>query len=212
MFQKAFSKIWILVVIIVVITGGVLVWQQLQAPEEEVGGVVIPSSLEPAEVMATFVPFIPPWGEDIYEEDAFWAMEFGIHSPSPGFTKGFATSWAGEGIYWPKKDGIEVEPPEGVDHLLTLAVLRYEKFEFASEDYERISTKQGFKDTTLKGLRLRIKAGLPLITRSWTGWDLQEELCQQYLFLSDNFVVYAYGLKEAAEDAMIRVIDRYAIE
>lgn len=35
MFQKGFSKIWIFLIVLVVIAGGVLVWQQLQTPPEE---------------------------------------------------------------------------------------------------------------------------------------------------------------------------------
>ena len=188
--------------------------QSGQVKPEPVRKLAIPSSLEPVEAMAQFVPYIPPWGEVITEDHIFWAKELPIAPPHGGFAKGFSTSW--HGIVWTKKDGAEVEPPQDpYGFILNLAVLKYEKPEFAQEDYDRISIKQEFKDSTLKSVKLKSKVGIPLAAWNWLQEHhakLEQQQCQQYLLRSNNFIIYGYGLKEVIEDVMTRVIDRYSVE
>ncbi len=218
---------WILIGLIVVFLGGNLIYlestklkselassQSEQPKSEPTRGLVIPSSLNSGEVMAQFVSYIPPWGEVIIENHIFWASELGIQHPHTGFVKGFSTSW--HGVVWTKKDGTEVEPPQDpYGFILNLAVLKYKKPEFAKEDYDRVSVKGEFKESILKGIKLKTKIGLPSVL--WNRLKnyptkLKQEQCQQYLLHSGNFVIYGYGLKEVAEDVMLRVIEQYEVE
>ena len=64
---------------------------------------------------------------------------------------------------------------------------------------------------TLKDAILKTKVGVPPTMKEELPRYLTEEF-QQYFFQSNNFIIYAVGLREAAEDAMIRVIDQYTVE
>lgn len=220
---------WILIGVLIVLLGGTLTYfgwtkqksepvksQSEQTETKALREVVIPSSLDIGDVVeaiAQFLPYLPPWGESITQEDPFWATHFGILYPHRGFIKGFGTSW--HGIVWTKKDGTKVEPPDDpYGFMLGLVVLKYEKPEFAREDYDRVSISQKFRESILEGVKLKTKIGLPSVEwdRLKTYVKFKQEQCQQYLLRSNNFIIYAYGLREVAEDFMIRVIDQYAVE
>jgi len=221
------KKYCILVGFLVVFLAGTLVyfgWTKQKSgpgtlqPEETklepVRKIAIPSSLEPGEVMEQFVPYVPPWGEKISAEDYpyFWGDYFELPYPKEGFIKGVATAWQG-GAAWIKKDGTGIGPPDTPSCVLELVVLKYEKPEFAQKDYNRMSIKEGFSDSIFEGVTLKTKLGIPtLIQKRPDMTDIEPEQYQQYLLYSNNFIIYAFGLKEAAEDAMIRVIDQYAVE
>lgn len=181
-----------------------------QIKPELIKRIMISSSLDPYNIMAQFVPYIPPWGESITEDHLFWPTEFWIPYPCKGFVKGFSTSWVG--LPWIKKDNTIIKPPDDPYYgfILKLAVLEYEKPEFSKDDFNRISNKQDFRDWTFQGLKLKTKVG------SEINMNLLEELkpdqYQQSLIYSNNFIIYAFGLKEAVEDTISRLIDRYEMK
>lgn len=184
--------------------------QPKEAQPESVRHVVIPSSLEAAEVLAQFVPYLPPWGEKITGKDySFWGPYFEI-TPNEGFTYGVATSWHGA-AYWIKKDGTKVEGPDDpLGFILSIAVLKYEKSESAKEDYDKIGTKQEFIDLNLEGVSLKTKVGIPpAIGKRPYMMNVEPEQCRQNLLWSNNFIIYAFGLREAVDDAITRLIDQY---
>lgn len=162
---------WILIGVLIILLGGTLTYfgwtkqksepdnsQPEQTEAESVREVVIPSSLNPAEVVAQFVPYIPPWGDDITKLHDFWETKFTSPYPHKGFVKGFFTAWHGEAAYWIKKDGAKVcgaDDPYGF--ILDLAVLKYEKPEYAKKDYDRMSIDQESNDSTLNGVKLKTK-------------------------------------------------------
>jgi len=217
---------WILIGVLIVLLGGTLTYfswtkqksepdssQPEQTKPKSVRQVIIPSSLEPGEVMNQFVPYVPPWGEKISAEHYpyFWGDYFELPYPKEGFIKGVATAWRG-GLAWVKKDGTGIGPPDAPSSVLELAVLKYDKPEFAQEDYNRMSIKQGFSDSIFESVKLKTKLGIPtLLQKRPDMTDIKPEQYRQYLLHSNNFIIYAFGLKEAAEDVMLRVIDRYGV-
>ncbi len=224
------KRYWILVGLIVVFLGGTLIYfgwtkqkpesvkSQLEQPKREViRQIMIPSSLDSENVIVDFARYIRVFGDMVTREDSFWADSFGIVYPSEGFVEGSITPWQGKGNYYVKKDGTKIQGPhDPLSFIVAFAVLKYENPKFAQEDYNRISIKQEFRDFTLKDVKLKTKVGLTpafeklIKENSWT--KLKSEQCQQYLLHSNNFIIYTYGLKEAVEDAMIRVIDQYRVE
>jgi len=88
--------------------------------------------------------------------------------------------------------------------------------EFPQKDYDRISIEQDFRDSTLRDVKLKTNIGLAPGLESEIKENpkikLEAEQCQQYLLYSDNFITYAFGLKEAAEDVITRDIDLYGSE
>lgn len=219
------KKYWILISLIVILGGVVLVYFDMVKQESglikshperaglgSIKQVIIPSSLEPYEALEQFVPYMPPWGDAITEAE-YW-QHFGT-APNEGFVEGFGTVWHGE-AYWIRRNGAKVygaDDPYGF--ILELIAVKYEKREFAREDYDKISTRQEFGDITLEGVKLKTKAGIPPVIESWIkkhDMSLEPEHCQQYLLYSTSFIIYACGLKEATEDAIITIIDRYGTE
>jgi len=222
------KKYWILIGLIVVILGGTLIYfawtkqkpepassQPEQIKPETIRKVMIPSSLDSEHVIVDSARYIHLFGEMITQEHSFWGDYFEIIYPSEGFIEGTIATWHGE-AYWVKKDGTKVYGPDDpYSFILDCAVLKYKKPEFAREDHDKISLKQGFREHILNGVRLKTKSGIPPIMGHWIKklrMKLKPEQCQQYLLHSNNFIIYASGLKEAAEDVMIRLIDRYAEE
>ena len=223
------KKYWILISLIAVFLGGTLIYfgwskqkskpassQPEQINPETIRQVIIPSSLDSEHVIVDFARYIHLFGEMITREDSFWTDYFEIVYPHEGFIEGTIVSWQGE-IYYVKKDGTKIEGPDDpLSFILAFTVLKYEKPEFAQKDYDRISSKQEFRDFTLKDVKLKTKVGLaPGLeneVKDNPAIKLKSEQCQQYLLQSNNFIIYAFGLKEAAEDVMIRVIDRYTVE
>ncbi|MBM3210868.1 hypothetical protein FJZ33_01525 [Candidatus Poribacteria bacterium] len=201
----------VIIVILVLLIGGVLLWLT-----GCIKGKVAPN-MPPDKLMAQFVPFVPPWGENISRDHVFWwASEFGFDSVPEGFIEGFSMSW--RGMEWVKKDGKSVPPPnDPFGFILNIAVLKYESAMSAKEDYERIIAKQEFKDFSLEGIKLVSKSGVPPGMKIWLEkyadkLTVKEEQCYQYLLRSNNFIIYTYGLNEAAEDVMLRIIDKYKVE
>lgn len=220
------KKYWILigVVVLAILLGGTLIYlswsrqksepstsQSDQIKSELIRKVLIPSSLEPFEVMQQFVPHIPPGGERVTKNDFLFYFNA---TSNQGFAKGFSVIWHGE-LYWVKKGGTKVYGPDDpYGFILDLVVLKYEDSESAREDYDKISAKQEFSDTVFKGVELRTKSGISLAMERW-GQELpmpEQQECQQYLLKSNNFIIYTFGLKEATEDVIMRVIDQYAVE
>ena len=221
------KKYWVLISLIIILGGGVLVYfgpakqeSGLIKPHSEqtksgpIKQLIIPSSLEPYEAMAQFVPYMPPWGDAVTEAEYWQYFEI---TPNDGFGKGFGTVWQGK-AYWIKKNGAKVygvDDPDNFNFILELMVLKYEKLESAKEDHDKINAKQGFGDIILEGVKLKTKVGIPPVIEGWIkeyDMELEPEQCEQYLLHSANFIIYAVGLKEAAEDVILRVIDRYKAE
>lgn len=213
--------------IVVALVGGVFLWQTGCVPEkasppstsdsEKVGSnsdnqvkVVIPSDLDPAEVMTRFVPYIPPWGDKIAGGDPFWKGYFEISRPDEGFVEGFSTSWHGE-AYWTKMDGAKIRGPDDPYGLVLLIyMLKYTGLESAQKDYERISNMQEFRDYSVDGFELKTKILMPLPIKTELSWmKIDPDQCQQYLLQSNSFIIYMFGVREAAEDAVIRFVDQY---
>lgn len=183
--------------------------QSDQIKSELIKQIMIPSSLDPYNILTQFVPYIPPWGENITEDHLFWSTEFWISYPCKGFVKGFSTSWIG--LPWIKKDNTIIKPPaDPYGFILKIAVLKYERPEFSEDDFNRISNKQDFRDWTFEGLKLKTKVG------SQINMNFLEELnpdqYQQSLICSGNFIIYVFGLKEAVKDTISRLIDRYEVK
>lgn len=215
---------WILIGLIVVLLGGTSIYfalskqksepsssQSEQIKSESIRKVLIPSSLEPFEVMQQFVPHIPPGGGRVTKNDFLFYFDT---ASNQRFAKGFSVIWHGE-LYWIKKGGAKVYGPDDpYGFILNLVVLKHEDSESAREDYDKISAEQEFSDTVFKGVKLRTKSGISLAMRRWSQeFPMPEQQeCRQYFLKSNNFIIYAFGLKEAAEDVMIRVIGRYAEE
>lgn len=215
------KKYWILIGSLVILLGGALIYfgwtkqksepagsQPEQTRPEPIKQVIIPSSLDPDDVMAQFVPYIPPVGGKLTKDDPFWKQRFGIESLNEGLVQAFTTLWYGS-AYYLTKDG-EKLGGDPHSYALDLSVLKYKSHEFAQKDYLRISTKQDFKDVIFEDIKLKNKVELPPVLDP--GINSETQNVQQYLLCSNNFIIYAFGLKEAAEDAIIRVIDRYGVE
>lgn len=184
---------------------------------EPMSRIMIPSSLGPENIIVEFARYIRVFGEMITREDSFWTDSFEITYPSEGFLGGTIGLWQGKGNYYVKKDGTKIEGPDDLlSFIVAFAVLKYEKPESAQKDYDRIAVKQEFKDFSLEGIELKTKIGLPPVLESdiqkMPEIKLKPEQCQQYLLYSNNFIIYAFGLKEAAEDLIIRVIDQYGVK
>lgn len=212
---------WILIGVLIVLLGGTLTYfgwtkqksepdssQLEQAKSEPVRQVIIPSSLDPDDIMAQFVPYIPPWGGKLTKDDPFWKERFGIESLNEGFVESFMTLWYGS-AYYLTKDGGKLGG-DAHSYVLDLTVLKYESHESAQKEYFRISSEQGFKDVIFEGIKLKNKVGLPPVLDS--GINSGAGNLRQYLLHSNNFIIYVFGLKEAAEDVIIRLIDRYEVE
>lgn len=214
----------LIILLIVVIGGGTILgyfwWQkggekeaekpktEEQTEPESVRKIIIPSSLNPDDVMAQFVSYIPPWGGKLTKDDHFWKERFEIESLNEGFVKAFSTAWYGSAYYLTKDE--EKLGGDAHSYVLDLTVLKYKSHEFAQKDYLRISTEQDFEDIVFEGIKLKNKVGPPPMFGS--SADSKSGNLQQYLLHSNNFIIYASGLKEAAEDVMIRLIDQYAME
>ena len=215
------KKYWILISLIVILLGGTLVYfdwtkqksgpacsPQEQTKAETTRQIMIPSSLDSDDVIAQFVPYMPPIGGKLTRDDPFWNQRFEITSLNEGFTEGFTTAWSGN-AYYLTKSGHKLGG-ESHSYVLDLSVLKYKSHDFAQKDYARISVKQGFEDIILKGIKLKSKVGLPPEISQGTNSKVTN--LQQCLLYSDNFIIYAFGLKEAAKDIIIRLIDRYAVK
>jgi hypothetical protein len=216
---------WILIGLIVLLLGGTLIYfgwtkqksepatrQSKQSKPEATRQIMIPSSLDSQHVIVDFARYMHLFGEMITRESSFWVKHFGIVHPNERFIEGTAAAW--HGTVYLTKQGREIEGADDSSSFIVIfAVLKYEKPEFAREDYDKISPKQQFTDATLEGISLKTKLGMPLgISKRPYMMNVEPEQCQQYLLWSSNFIIYAFGLKQAAEDVMIRVIDRYAVE
>jgi hypothetical protein len=226
------KRYWVLIGILVLVAfvGGMVVYlgwskqksrpaslQSEQFKPEPMKRIAIPSSLAPIDVITQFVPYLVPVGGGIGKESGFW-NNFNLVQANDGFEEGFLTAWLKE-AYYIKRDGTKVEALRGDPYglILYLAVLKYKTSQLAQEDYEKISMEQKFENFTLREVNLKTKmeappALWPLITKKSPSSELKTEEYQQYLLHSNNFIIYAYGLKEAAEDFMIRLIDRYTVE
>jgi len=221
------KKYWVLigVVILAVLLGGILVYfgwtkQKSEPPKsrteqskpESVKEVKIPSSLNPNEVIIQFAPPTPLL-KNFTEQEFRWE-DFGIDHPNDGFIVGANAVWQ-EDVHYFKKDGTKVEGSSGPYSVtLSLTVLKYSKPKFAQEDYNRITTKQELRDLTLKGVKLRTKKGIPQSTSEETllHTQIKPERWQQYLLYSNNFIIHAFGVREAAKDVISRAIDQYEVK
>lgn len=229
---------WILIGVLIVLLGGTLTYfgwtkqksepvksQPEQPKPEVITQVRIPSSLSAKDVVSQF-GFSPhlfyyDWAESREDFYRVGGREIlGIESPSKGFTEMINGTFF---EVYSKKDGIKVYGiSKEIPIISILCVLKYEKPEFAQEDYTKISVKQELKDSNLKGVKVKTKVGLPpeIKEEFSSGLDPEDfkpeyfkpERYQQYLLRSNNFIIYVFGLKEAAEDVMIRVIDQYTTE
>lgn len=206
----------LIIILIVVIAGGTLLgyfwWQRSEKEKiESVRQVLIPSSLDPKNVIenAIELPYYSQWEskeEDPSLEES-WERLLGIPSSGQGLIKHASAPWLKSYL---KTDGTEVhEINEEVSLILYLHVCKYEKPELAEEAYNKTNTDHGFKLSVLEHVELKTKVGLPPVIEDVVPPYIKPEQFQQYLLQSNNFIIYAYGLKEAAEDVMIRVIDQY---
>ena len=221
------KKYRILISLIVILLGGTLVYfswskqkpepassQRQQTKPEAVKEIVIPSSLDPKDIILPFDPHFPyfEWKskkENPYVEE-FWEEYFGTSFSGKGLIKYATAMWLEK---WTKRDGTEVHQiSEEVPYILSLYAFKYEKPEFAQEDYNKISINQEFKTFTLKTIKLKTKIGLPPKMEELVLSHIKSERTCQYFLHSNNFIIYAFGLKEAAEDVMIRVIEQYTVK
>ena len=213
--------------IVVFLVGGTFVyfgWTKLgsepaspsseQTKPESVRQVIIPFSLDPKDVVENIVvpPYYFEWkskeGDPSLKE--FWERYLGISSSGKELIGYAGAMWLKNYL---KRDGAKVhEISEEVPLILFLHVLKYEKPEFAQEDYNKINIDRGFKISTSERVKLKIKVGMPPTMEEELSQYIKLEQFQQYVIQSNNFIIYAVGLKEAAEDVMIRLIDRYGVE
>ena len=215
------KRYWVLISLLIILLAGTSIYfgwtkqkselaesQPEQINSEPMKQIIISSLLDPDDVMAQFAPYIPPWGEKLAKDDPFWKQRFGITKLNEGFINGFTTAWYGS-AYYLTKDGKKLGG-DPHSYVLELSVLKYKNHNSAQEDYIKISTEQDFEDIIFEGLKLKSKLGIPPGLKS--GVNSEAKYLQQYFLHSNNFIIYAFGLKEAAEDVMIRVIDRYEVK
>ena len=184
--------------------------QPEQLESEPMKKVMIPSSLSSEEVVVDFARYTHLFGDVITQKSDYWSGYFGINSPNEGFVGGTGTMWYGASYF--TKGGTEIkEEDASLGFILVFMVLKYKTPDFSQEDYKRISYTNEFRELTLKNIKLKTKLGLPSLEKIPTV-ELKAMQYQQYLLHSNNFIIYSVGLKEAAEDIMIRVIDQYTVE
>lgn len=204
---------------------GLISSQPEQTKPEPVRQVIIPSSLSAKDVVSQF-GFSPhlfyyEWAksrQDFYRVKG--GKILGIESPSEGFNEMINGTLV---EVYSKMDGTKVYGiSKEIPIVSILSVLKYEKPKFTQEDYTKISIKRELKDSNLEGVKIKTGVGLPpeIKEEFLSGLDPEDlkseyfeaERYRQYLLRSNNFIIYVFGVKEAAEDVMIRVIDRYAVE
>ncbi|MBZ9572581.1 hypothetical protein KJA17_00080 [Patescibacteria group bacterium] len=221
------KKLLTILLIVVVAAGAILGffwWQRSgegemekqieeQTKPEPTKRVIIPSSLDPKEVVENII-LLPRYFESISKEEdplflqEFWERYLEISSSGKGIIKYAVGIW----VNYIKRNGVEVlKTSEGAPFILFFHVLKYEKPEFAQRDYSKIIFNQKFEVSILEGVKLKTKVGIPSSIREELG-PIKPEQFQQYVIQSNNFIIYAVGLKEASEDIMIRLIDRYAVK
>jgi len=66
--------------------------------------------------------------------------------------------------------------------------------------------------STLEGIALKTKSGMPRAMEELVSSDINAEQYQQYLLCSNNFIIHALGLKQAAKDIIARALDRYGVK
>jgi len=165
--------------------------------------------LNPQKVIenVTTLPYFSVW-KTVKEDPSFkkeWKSYFGISDLGEGIIEYGATTWLES---FPKRDGTEVHQiNEEVNLILLVYVIKYEKPKFAQEDYNKI----GFKVSTIEGVKLKANVGIPSTLEEEPPPHISEQF-QQYLLQSNNFIIYCIGLKEAAEDIVIRLIDEYTVK
>ena len=199
--------------------------QPKQTEPEAIRQVTIPSSLSTKDVVSQF-GFSPhlfyyDWAKS---RDDFYKVRgrkiLGIESPSEGFTE-MITGTLLE--VYSKRDGTKVYGiSKEIPIVSILCVLKYENAKFTQEDYIKISIKRELKDSNLEGVNVKTRVGLPpeikeefssgLDSEDFKSEYFKPERYRQYLLRSNNFIIYAFGLKEAAEDVIMRVIDQYGIK
>ena len=199
--------------------------QMEQTELEPIRKVIIPSSLSVKDIASQFgpspYPFYYEWAEN--RED-FSQMEerkvLGIGSPSEDFIEMLVGTWL---KVYSKKDGTKVYGiSEEIPMVFVLYIIKYETPESLQEDYTKISLKHELRDVIIEGAKVKTEIGLPpeIYGEFKSGLDPEDlkpeyfepDPYKQYLLHSNNFIIYTYGLKEAAKDIMIRVIDQYTVE
>ncbi len=181
---------------------------------ESIRQVIIPSSLDPKNVIENVIdlPYYSQWEskEDNPSLEESWEQYFGIPSLGRGLIKYAGAPWLKS---YSKRDGTELHQiSEEVPLILLVHVGKYQRSQFAKEAYNKINIDQGFKVSILEGVELKTKPGLAPVIKQLVLPYIKPEQFQQYVIQSNNFIIYAVGLKEATEDVLIRIIDRYAAE
>lgn len=218
---------WILIGVLIVLLGGTLTYfgwtKQKSEPDtsqanrtksEPVRQVIIPSSLDPKNVIENVIdlPYYSQWetkGDYPFLEES-WEQYFGIPSLGRGLIKYAGAPWLKS---YSKRDGTELHQiSEEVPLILLVHVGKYQRSQFAKEAYNKINIDQGFKVSILEGVELKTKPGSAPVIEQLVLPYIEPEQFQQYVIQSNNFIIYAFGLKEAAEDVMIRIIDQYGVK
>jgi hypothetical protein len=185
-------------------------------PPVEADKLVIPSSLEPYEVLkeitnagpsiGTFPFMLGPLSLDDIE---LWGPQGASEEP---FIKGFGSSLPE--IFYTKRDGKRVG--YGLFKLvLDIAVLKYGDTESAERSFVNISETQELQDSTYGGIDL--KNGTYTLPRWWEelgekGPEWDESTMPFYLIHSGCFVIYFYGREDLTKDMLDRIIVAFGVK
>jgi len=230
-----------------ILTGWVLIKNTKKAQKPalliEASSISIPPNLSPIKVVKNIYASTPAI--------AWIPMVTGAEiKPSeisaPGFIEGYCGCFVDtknpefRGPFYITKNDEEIkplfadDPHMTLDWILQICISKYENSDFAKQEYNRKSKIENFKDFSFKGIKLKVKDGLPddfmKSLESYKGekerglWSPQEiQRCReqfkkvwnqytQYLLLSNNYVIFIYGLKKATEDTLERLIDCYGVK
>ena len=180
--------------------------------EEQPTELVIPSSMEPEEVLieiANAGPFI----QILLYLAGGWTVEDICPPDIPEgaceeqFDEGFDAALL-ESLYI-KRDG---KPAGFRDFKLVsyIAILKYEDTESAERSFVNISETQEFQNLTYEGITL--KNGTHTLDPWWEQYDYWDESTMPcYLIHSDCFVIYIFGREDVDKDILDRIIAAFGV-
>jgi hypothetical protein len=201
------------VVVVLLMMTSVLPGCNEELPPVEADKLVIPSSLEPKEVLIEitnagpliqiFLYFAGGWtAKDIYPPD----IQGGACKEQ--FDEGFDAALL-ESLYI-KRDG---KPAGFRDFKLVsyIAILKYEDTESAERSLINISETQEFQNLTYEGIDL--KNGTHTLDPWWEQYDYWDESTMPcYLIHSGCFVIYFYGRQDVLNDMLDRIIVAFGVK
>ena len=183
-------------------------------PPVEAEELVIPSSLEPEEVLveaANAGPLIQPLP---YFQEGWTAKYMAPYAMPPGatgeqFLEGYYLETS-EFLYI-KRDGKQAGD-ELYKLVLHIAVLKYEDTESAERSFVNISETEELQDSTYGGIDLKSgSCSLPSWWEEFEYWDGGPTM-PGYLIQSDCFVIYLYGRDDVTKDMLDRIIVAFGVK